>query len=194
MSGGVVRSVRRYVFAAPVAQVWAALGTVDRYRAWWPWLGEFRATGLVEGDVWDCEVRPPAPYRLRVSITLGEVSAPTHVRAIVSGDVVGHAELSLAALSPAGPGPGLSPAGPGPAGPGPAGPGRRGGPDATAPACELLLDSSLEAVRRSVRLVCLVVPGLASRSHAAVLDAGARQFAGRGLGAPVSLGPHPAPG
>jgi hypothetical protein len=58
-----------------------------------------------------------------------------------------------------------------------------------AASCELVIDSALTARRRWVRFLCTVVPGLAARSHRAVLDAGARQFAARGLGVAVTVGP-----
>jgi hypothetical protein len=57
--------------------------------------------------------------------------------------------------------------------------------------CELVVDSTLVAVRPLVRWACGIVPGLAARSHAAVLDAGCRQFAERGLGVGITVGPHP---
>lgn len=96
-AGMIVRSDRSYHFARPPEEVWAALGSVDAYRRWWPWLRRFDAEALAPGARWECSVRPPVPYRLRFTVTLGEVEAPSRITASVSGDIFGDACVSLAA-------------------------------------------------------------------------------------------------
>lgn len=90
-----VRSDRAYRFDVEPGTVWAALGRVDDYRRWWPWLRTFEAAGLEEGRAWDCVVRPPLPYELRFTIELVEVAEPTVIRAHVSGDIAGRAAVTL---------------------------------------------------------------------------------------------------
>jgi uncharacterized protein YndB with AHSA1/START domain len=77
------------------ADVWAAMGDVDSYRQWWPWLRSFEARGLFAGDEWRCTVRPPLPYTVSFVITFAEVESEQHVVARVSGDIAGTAELTL---------------------------------------------------------------------------------------------------
>jgi uncharacterized protein YndB with AHSA1/START domain len=166
-----VHTVRRFEIAAPLQAVWAAMTGVDRFRHWWPWLRAFEGTVLAEGERWACQLAPPAPYRLRVVLHLVEVVPARRVAAEVSGDVSGTARLDLRPIR-------ATPEGPAGAGHGPE-------------ACELVLESSLEAVKPVVRLACALLPGLAGRSHGAVVDAAVRQFAAQGVGAPLTVGPHP---
>lgn len=86
---------RRYELPVSPTDLWAALGRVDRYRSWWPWLRDFDARDLAGDEVWDCLVQPPLPYRVRFSVHLDEVVAPSTVRASITGDVVGHARLEI---------------------------------------------------------------------------------------------------
>lgn len=90
-----VRSDRSFDFDRPIDDVWAAIGNVEAYRCWWPWLRRFQADALVPGDRWECSVRPPVPYRLRFAVTLDEVEAPRRITATVSGDIFGDASVSL---------------------------------------------------------------------------------------------------
>jgi hypothetical protein len=90
-----LRSDRRWVFAADRSTVWAAMCAVDDYRRWWPWLSGFEAHGLVEGQVWTATVQPPVPYELRFTITLHDVVEGVGVAATVDGDVRGTASLHL---------------------------------------------------------------------------------------------------
>jgi uncharacterized protein YndB with AHSA1/START domain len=90
-----ILSERRYRFAAPPPDVWAALADVDRYAAWWPWLRRFDAQALVPGVSWRCTIRPPLPYVLRCRIDLVTVEAPRLVSARVWGDLLGRAAVSL---------------------------------------------------------------------------------------------------
>lgn len=91
-----ILSERRYRFAAPVLDVWAALDHVERYASWWPWLRRFDAEALTPGVSWRCTIRPPLPYVLRFRIDLVTVDAPRLVSARVWGDLLGRAAVSLA--------------------------------------------------------------------------------------------------
>ena len=89
-----IRSDRRFDFAVERAEVWAAIARVDRYQEWWPWLRDFEGSAFRAGERWQCEVRPPLPYRLRFEVVLDEVVDCEHVRARVAGDIAGWAELT----------------------------------------------------------------------------------------------------
>lgn len=78
--------------------VWDAIGRVEDYRRWWPWLFRFDSGGLEAGQRWDCTVRPPLPYELRFAIDLIDVVAPERIVADVSGDIAGSAELVISAV------------------------------------------------------------------------------------------------
>lgn len=90
-----VRSDRRYRFPHPPETVWAAIGQVDSFQDWWPWLRRFDAAGLVAGDRWACTIRPPLPYALELTVTLDEVDEPSRIEASVSGDIAGQASVTL---------------------------------------------------------------------------------------------------
>jgi uncharacterized protein YndB with AHSA1/START domain len=90
-----IRSDRTYRFDHPPDAVWAAIGRVDAFQSWWPWLRRFEAEALVAGDRWDCTIRPPVPYALHVTVALDEVEAPRRIRATVSGDIHGTAAVTL---------------------------------------------------------------------------------------------------
>lgn len=90
-----ILSERRYRFAAPPPDVWAALADVERYAAWWPWLRRFDAASLTPGGSWRCTIRTPLPYLLRLRIDLVTVEAPHLVSARVWGDLRGRAAVSL---------------------------------------------------------------------------------------------------
>jgi hypothetical protein len=91
-----LRTERRYRFDGDLESVWAALAATDQYRQWWPWLRRFDARGLVTGDLWRCQVKPPLPYTLRFTVHLDNVIARRSVAATVSGDIAGTAHLELA--------------------------------------------------------------------------------------------------
>lgn len=81
------------VFDLEPTALWTALTATDRYTTWWPWLREFDGTTVTSGQVWHCAIRSPLGYRVCVTIRLDEVQPPHHVRAIISGDVVGRAAI-----------------------------------------------------------------------------------------------------
>jgi len=93
----VIRSDRRFTFDLPPDRVWEAMGRTSAFKEWWPWLRQFEATGLVVGDIWTCHIEPPLPYDLRFTVTLEEVVSGQSARALVAGDIVGTAALTLAA-------------------------------------------------------------------------------------------------
>jgi uncharacterized protein YndB with AHSA1/START domain len=86
---------RELHFAHSRAEVWAAMGDVDSYQRWWPWLRTFEAQGLISGGEWRCTVRPPLPYTVSFVITFSDVVAEEHAVARVTGDIAGVAELTL---------------------------------------------------------------------------------------------------
>jgi hypothetical protein len=90
-----VRSDRRFHFDADPARFWSAIGSVEDYPRWWPWLRSFEAKGMVQGDEWRCTVKPPLPYVVRFTIHLEEVDPEVRVRARVSGDIEGTALLDV---------------------------------------------------------------------------------------------------
>jgi hypothetical protein len=90
-----VRSDRRWPFAIGAGELWSAISAVDRYRAWWPWLRGFEASGLHTGDEWRCVVQPPLPYTLRFTVTLDVVQPHRFVTATVGGDIRGSARLDI---------------------------------------------------------------------------------------------------
>jgi len=172
-------SDHRYHFPADRAAVWAAVTSVDRYRSWWPWLRQFRASGFAAGEVWDCAIQPPMPYQLRFTVTLEQVEAPSLVVATVGGDVHGTATLELRdAVAVAGGG--TAPDG-----------GMAGG---SAVGCHVRLQSALAPANRTLRTVARLSRPLARYGHSWVIDTGATQFLARALadGAASATDPYTA--
>lgn len=90
-----IHSDRRHSFPVPPDELWEAMARVDAYREWWPWLRHFEAAPLVPGALWTATVQPPLPYRLQFDVQLGDVVAPRHVSAEISGDITGSARLEV---------------------------------------------------------------------------------------------------
>jgi uncharacterized protein YndB with AHSA1/START domain len=147
-----IESERSYTLRGSRDEVWEAIGAVDRYRTWWPWLRRFDGTGLEPGATWHCHVQPPLPYSVRFAVVLNEVEAPRLVTAHLSGDVVGTARVELVD-------------------------GDHPEPDV----CEARLVSSLEPGNGVLRVLSMVARPLVRRGHDWVLEAGARQFIARVL-------------
>jgi len=82
-------------FPVGATEFWDAVASTDDYRRWWPWLRAFEARGLFAGDAWRCAVRPPLGYTVRFTVHLDEVHAPTSIRARVSGDIRGRAQIAV---------------------------------------------------------------------------------------------------
>lgn len=93
-----VSSDRVFRFDVDSDSVWSAISRVDDYPHWWPWLRHCDARGLVEGDRWDCTVRPPLPYSMSFTVTVAHVEEKHRVDAVVEGDIEGTATLTLQAL------------------------------------------------------------------------------------------------
>ena len=96
-----VRTDRHQAVDAAPSDLWPLLASVDRYRAWWPWLHSIDADALAAGQVWRCAVRPPVPYVVRFRLHLTDVEPPTRVAATLDGDITGSASLHVTA-APAG--------------------------------------------------------------------------------------------
>ncbi len=90
-----VRSERRFEFDAAPPALWAALGSVDDYPRWWPWLRRFEARALAPGEEWRCTVKPPLPYVVRFAIRFDEVEVERRIDATVEGDIEGPAQLLI---------------------------------------------------------------------------------------------------
>ena len=90
-----VRSERRFRFDATPAALWAALGSVEDYPRWWPWLRRFDARALAAGEEWRCTVKPPLPYVVRFTIRFDDVQPERRIAASVSGDIDGPALLRI---------------------------------------------------------------------------------------------------
>jgi hypothetical protein len=89
-------SDRSWTFDVPAEHLWARVTAVDEYAAWWPWLAEFHPDGgFARGAAWSCLVAPPLPYRIRFRLVLEEVRPARLVRARVSGDIRGDAQLTI---------------------------------------------------------------------------------------------------
>lgn len=93
----VIEYRREFRFAISPTKVWEAIGRVDQFESWWPWLEEFRLEGgtLKEGAVLHGAVVPPLPYRMRVRVELVRCEMPTLIDATVHGDLEGEARLRV---------------------------------------------------------------------------------------------------
>jgi hypothetical protein len=90
-----IRSDRRYRFEVERATLWREIAEPGHYTEWWPWLRRFDADALSPGVRWRCVIQPPLPYTLRVDVDITEVVEGEAVSAAVSGDLRGHARISL---------------------------------------------------------------------------------------------------
>lgn len=86
---------RRLPFDAPAAEVWAAMGDVDSYQSWWPWLRTFQARALGVGEIWKCEIVSPLRYTVAFTLKFDVVAAPFHIEASMRGDIVGGAWIDV---------------------------------------------------------------------------------------------------
>ena len=75
--------------------VWANLLRLDDYEAWWPWLRRFVAHGLAPGEKWDCTIKPPVPWSIRVTVAITGATPHRRICAEVSGDVAGQGQLDI---------------------------------------------------------------------------------------------------
>lgn len=84
-------------FPIPPDVLWSELQHFDRYQDWWRWLREFEVAGggLRAGTVLHGVVRPPLPYRMRLTVRLVEVDEARRIEASVHGDLEGRASLTM---------------------------------------------------------------------------------------------------
>ena len=97
MAPPVIEYRRVHHFAASASEVWTAIGRVDQFERWWPWLDQFRleGNGLVTGSVLYGVVSPPVPYRMRIEVELVRCVPARAIDAVVRGDLLGDARLRL---------------------------------------------------------------------------------------------------
>jgi uncharacterized protein YndB with AHSA1/START domain len=86
---------RTWEFPVTPAELWTILLQTDEYRGWWTWLRSFDAVPVRTGSEAHCTIGPPLPYVLRLRIRLDEVVPETAIAATVSGDLAGHARLTI---------------------------------------------------------------------------------------------------
>lgn len=90
-----ITSDRSYPLPVDAHALWSTIERTGSYQDWWPWLRAFDAEALRVGDRWRCQIRPPVPYLVRVTVALREVERPYLVSADVSGDIAGTARLTI---------------------------------------------------------------------------------------------------
>ena len=93
----IIRYRRDYEFPDSPSDLWDAIGEVDHFEDWWPWLTEFRLEGdtLEEGSVLRGVVAPPLPYRMRIEVELTACLPPRRMEALIHGDLEGEASLDI---------------------------------------------------------------------------------------------------
>jgi hypothetical protein len=92
---GVITTTRRDTLPVDREAVSDLISEVDAYHTWWSGLRTFEASGLAAGKAWRGQEPPPRPHPVRVRITIDHSEAPVMVRARITGDVVGTANLGL---------------------------------------------------------------------------------------------------
>jgi hypothetical protein len=148
-----IRSDRRYRFEVERSVLWKEIAEPRNYTEWWPWLRGLDADALTPGVRWRCIIQPPLPYTLRVDVDITEVIEGEAVSADVSGDLRGHARISL----------------------GDAG-GRVSDGFAANGHCEARVVSSLVPSSRAMGVAAWLVAPVARWGHDWVLSTGARQL------------------
>jgi uncharacterized protein YndB with AHSA1/START domain len=88
---------RTFFIAAPIRQVWNTTRSLTQLESWWAWLKDLRVSDddLKEGTRFEFAVVTPLPYRLSIAATATEVVEPTLIRADITGDLKGPAEIEL---------------------------------------------------------------------------------------------------
>ncbi|MGP8060382.1 MAG: SRPBCC family protein [Acidimicrobiales bacterium] len=97
MAPPIIEYRRVHDFATSPSELWTAIGRVDEFERWWPWLDQFRleGDGLVAGSVLHGVVSPPVPYRMRIEVELVRCVPARAIDAVVHGDLRGDARLRL---------------------------------------------------------------------------------------------------
>jgi uncharacterized protein YndB with AHSA1/START domain len=88
---------RTFFIAAPIEKVWNTTRSLSQLKNWWAWLKDFKAPdeGLKPGSRFEFAVVSPLPYRLTIAATATEVVEPRLIRADITGDLRGPAEIEL---------------------------------------------------------------------------------------------------
>jgi uncharacterized protein YndB with AHSA1/START domain len=86
---------QRLPFDADVASVWNAMGKVDAYQQWWPWLRTFEANALAVGEIWKCVIVAPLRYTVSFTLKFDVVVPEQHIETSLRGDIAGGAWIDL---------------------------------------------------------------------------------------------------
>ncbi len=88
---------QQWRFAVSPTELWSAIGDIEHYPTWWPWLRAFDTGGggIEPGTRARCTVRGPLPYQLGFTVTLDDVEPAALVVARVEGDLHGPARLEI---------------------------------------------------------------------------------------------------
>jgi len=87
---------RSWEFPVEPEALWEVLTRTADYRSWWSWLRSLETPdGLSEGSLARCEIGPPLPYVLRLSIEVVRVVPLRSVETRVDGDLSGPARLEV---------------------------------------------------------------------------------------------------
>lgn len=141
-----MRSDRTYTFPAEPEEIWARLAQIGEYQEWWPWLRRFEAQRLQSGETWDCVVKPPVPWSIRMAIRITDAVPARLIAAQVTGDVTGEGRLDI---SPGEPGEGGT---------------------------QVRIRSQLQPTSTVLRAAAYLAAPLSRFGHDWVLDTGSRQF------------------
>jgi hypothetical protein len=87
---------RSWVFPLSPHQMWETLSRTEDFPQWWPWLRQFDAVPLAEGETAHCTIVPPLPYTLRLDISVVKATPAALVETEITGDLAGPARLEIA--------------------------------------------------------------------------------------------------
>jgi hypothetical protein len=95
------RHDRTFFIAAPIEHVWSTTRALSQLESWWAWLQDLNVSdeALKQGTHFEFAVASPLPYRLEIAATATEVIEPRLIRADISGDLKGPAEIELTAVA-----------------------------------------------------------------------------------------------
>src|SRR5438477_3517341 len=87
---------RSWEFPLTPGELWEVLSRTEDYRSWWSWLRSLdTAGGLAEGGSARCEIGPPLPHVLRLTVDIVRLVPPRSIEARVTGDLQGPAKLDI---------------------------------------------------------------------------------------------------
>ena len=92
---------RTFLIEAPIERVWATTRSLAQLESWWAWLRDLHVSDeeVNEGTHFEFAVVSPLPYRLEIAATATEVIEPRLIRADITGDLRGPAEVELTAVA-----------------------------------------------------------------------------------------------